>query len=49
MLADALLLDVFRQGWMTPPISVGKGPPERKPVMTIDELLSNLQRDRADR
>jgi antitoxin (DNA-binding transcriptional repressor) of toxin-antitoxin stability system len=49
MLSDALLLDAFRQGWMTPPISVGKGPPERKPVMTIDELLSNLQRDRADR
>jgi len=24
---------------MTLPISVGKGPPERKPVMTIDELL----------
>jgi antitoxin (DNA-binding transcriptional repressor) of toxin-antitoxin stability system len=48
MLSDALLLETFRQGWMTPPISVGKGPPERKPVMTIDELLSNLLRDRAD-
>jgi hypothetical protein len=34
---------------MTPPISVGRGPPARKPVMTIDELLSHLQRDRADR
>jgi antitoxin (DNA-binding transcriptional repressor) of toxin-antitoxin stability system len=49
MLADALLLDAFRQGWMTPPISVGRGPPARKPIMTIDELLGNLQRDRADR
>lgn len=49
MLSDALLLDAFRQGWMTPPISVGRGPPVRKPVMTIDELLSDLQRDRADR
>ena len=49
ILSDALLLDAFRQGWMTPPISVGRGPPPRKPVMTIDELLSNLQRDRADR
>jgi antitoxin (DNA-binding transcriptional repressor) of toxin-antitoxin stability system len=49
MLSDALLLDAFRQGWMTPPISVGRGPPARKPVMTIDELLNNLQRDRADR
>ena len=49
MLSDALLLDAFRQGWMTPPISVGRGPPARKPVMKIDELLSDLQRDRADR
>ncbi len=49
LLSDALLIDAFRQGWMTPPISVGRGPPQRKPVMTIDELLSNLQRDRADR
>jgi antitoxin (DNA-binding transcriptional repressor) of toxin-antitoxin stability system len=49
LLSDALLIDAFRQGWMTPPISVGHGPPQRRPVMTIDELLSNLQRDRADR
>ena len=49
MLSDALLLDAFRQGWMTPPISVGRGPPGRKPVMRIDELLLSLQRDRTDR
>jgi antitoxin (DNA-binding transcriptional repressor) of toxin-antitoxin stability system len=49
MLSDALLLDAFRRGWMTPPISVGRGPPGRKPVMKIVELLSHLQRDRADR
>jgi antitoxin (DNA-binding transcriptional repressor) of toxin-antitoxin stability system len=49
MLSDALLLDAFRQGWMTPLVSVGRAPPARKPVTTIDELLNNLQRDRADR
>jgi antitoxin (DNA-binding transcriptional repressor) of toxin-antitoxin stability system len=49
MLSDAKLLDAFQQGWMTPPISVGRGPPERKPVMTIDELLTDLDRDRAHR
>jgi hypothetical protein len=49
VLSDALLFDAFRQRWMTPPISVGRGPPPRQPVMTIDELLRNLQRDRADR
>ena len=48
-LSDAQLLDAFRQGWMTPPISVGRGPPARKPVMTFDEVLNNLQQDRADR
>ena len=49
ILSNAPLLDAFRQGWMTPPISVGRTPPERKPVMTIDKLLSNLERDRGDR
>src|SRR5260370_21384974 len=49
MLSDALLLDAFRQGWMTPPISVGRGQPARKPVMKIDELLNNRPRDPAYR
>jgi antitoxin (DNA-binding transcriptional repressor) of toxin-antitoxin stability system len=35
LLSDALLLDAFRQGWMTPPISVRRGTPARKPVMKI--------------
>ncbi len=48
MLSDVLLSDAFRQGWMTPPISVGRGPPARSPVMRIDELLNNLQNDRED-
>ena len=48
LLSDALLIDAFRQGWMTPPISVGRGPPQREPVMSIDELLNSVQRDRAD-
>lgn len=49
MLSDALLADAFRQGWISPPITVGCEPPARKPVMTIEELLNDLQRDRADR
>jgi antitoxin (DNA-binding transcriptional repressor) of toxin-antitoxin stability system len=48
VMSDALLLDAFRQGWMTPPISIGRGPLPRQPVMTTDELLRNLQRDRDD-
>jgi antitoxin (DNA-binding transcriptional repressor) of toxin-antitoxin stability system len=34
VLSDALLFDAVRQGWMTPPISVGRGPPPRQPVLT---------------
>jgi hypothetical protein len=49
VLSDARLFDAFRQGWMTPPNSVGRGPLPRQPVMTIDELVRNLQRDWADR
>jgi antitoxin (DNA-binding transcriptional repressor) of toxin-antitoxin stability system len=40
--SDALLLDAFRQGWMTPPISIGRGPPPRQPVMTTDQLFSAI-------
>ena len=48
VLADALLAEAVRKGWITPPVLIGREPPARKPVMTIDELLSNLHRDRAD-
>jgi antitoxin (DNA-binding transcriptional repressor) of toxin-antitoxin stability system len=49
LLSDALWLDACRQGWVTPPVLIGREPPPRKPVMKIDELLSQLQRDQADR
>ena len=49
ILSDALLLDALRQGWITPPASVRRDPPARRPIMRIDELLSHLQHDRADR
>ena len=39
-LSDALLLDAFRQGWMTPPISIVRGPQPLK-VMTTDQLLAD--------
>ena len=49
MLSDALLAEAFRQGWISPHISVGCEPPARKPVLMIEELVNDLQRDRADR
>ncbi len=49
LLADALLAEAVRQGWVTPPALPASGPPPRKPVMKFHELLEELERDRDDR
>jgi antitoxin (DNA-binding transcriptional repressor) of toxin-antitoxin stability system len=49
ILSDALLLGALRQGWITPPVSIGRDPPARRPIMRIDELLIHFEHDRADR
>ena len=49
ILADAMLADAVREGWITPPALVGSGPPPRKPVMSFRELMDELGRDREDR
>jgi prevent-host-death family protein len=49
LLADAMLAEAMRRGWVTPPALVGPGPPPRKPVMTFSDLVEELQRDRDDR
>jgi antitoxin (DNA-binding transcriptional repressor) of toxin-antitoxin stability system len=49
LLGDALLAEAVREGWLTPPLIAGSGPPPRKPVMTLRELLQDLQRDREER
>jgi antitoxin (DNA-binding transcriptional repressor) of toxin-antitoxin stability system len=38
-----------REGWLTPAVNPGKGPPPRKPVMSFEELMEDLRRDREDR
>ena len=48
ILADAVLADAVRQGWVTPPLRVADLP-SRTPVATLDDLLSELDGDRADR
>ena len=48
-LADALLAEAVRQGWIAPPTLPDKEPPARKPVMTFDQLMQELHRDREDR
>lgn len=48
LVADALLADAVRKGWLTPAL----GPSaevSRRPVVPLESLLEELDRDRADR
>jgi antitoxin (DNA-binding transcriptional repressor) of toxin-antitoxin stability system len=47
-LADAMLAEAVRAGWLTPPALPGALPP-RKPVAGFDELMAELGRDRESR
>lgn len=48
-LADALLAEAVREGWMDAPLVVAEGPPPRKPIATWDELKRELDADREER
>jgi prevent-host-death family protein len=39
----------IREGWITPAKNPRSGPPPSKPIMTLDELMIELERDREDR
>lgn len=49
LLGDALLAEAVREGWLTPPVLAGRSSPPRKPVMTLRDLMQDLQQDREDR
>jgi antitoxin (DNA-binding transcriptional repressor) of toxin-antitoxin stability system len=49
MVADAMLANAVREGWVTPPALPGDDPPPRKPIMSFRELMQELERDREDR
>ncbi len=49
MLTDAVLAEAVRKGWITPPTVVASEPPPRIPVARLEEILSGLNQDRADR
>jgi len=49
LLGDALLAEAVREGWLTPPLVTGLGPPPRQPVAQLREILRELQEDREDR
>ncbi len=49
LLADAMLADAVRKGWLVPPaLTTGDAPP-RLPVAPLKELLGELTADRGDR
>ena len=47
-LADALLAEAVREGWLTPPTLTGS-PPPRKPVAPFGDLMRELEKDRDER
>jgi antitoxin (DNA-binding transcriptional repressor) of toxin-antitoxin stability system len=49
MVADALLAEAVRAGWITAPLMVAEGPPPRQPVATWAALSREIDRDRDDR
>jgi antitoxin (DNA-binding transcriptional repressor) of toxin-antitoxin stability system len=49
LLADAMLANAVRNGWLTPPRLREEGPPPRKPIAPTQTLLAELAEDRAER
>jgi antitoxin (DNA-binding transcriptional repressor) of toxin-antitoxin stability system len=49
VLADAVLAELVRKGWVTPAPRPLAGVPPRVPVTTLAELMRELDEDRADR
>jgi antitoxin (DNA-binding transcriptional repressor) of toxin-antitoxin stability system len=47
--ADSLLADALRAGFVTPPTLAGDAAPARNPVMKLRDLLKDLQHDREAR
>jgi antitoxin (DNA-binding transcriptional repressor) of toxin-antitoxin stability system len=49
LVADAVLAEAVRAGWLRPPVLPASGVPPRVPAAPLSELLAELERDRADR
>jgi antitoxin (DNA-binding transcriptional repressor) of toxin-antitoxin stability system len=49
LVADAMLADAVRAGWIVPPALPADGPVPRKPIMAFGELMQELERERAER
>lgn len=48
-MADALLADAVRKGWVTPPVLPGVPLPPRQGVVPLEKIIEELGRDRSDR
>ena len=46
VLADAMLAEAVRRGWVTPPPLVDDAAPPRKPIMPFHALMDELEADR---
>ena len=49
LLADAMMAEAVRKGWLTPPALSGAGPPPRLPVLAFATLMAELGLDREER
>jgi antitoxin (DNA-binding transcriptional repressor) of toxin-antitoxin stability system len=49
VMADAVLAEAVRQGWITPPALRPSTPPPRNPVALFRELKREWEDDRSDR
>ena len=49
LLADALLAEAVRQGWITPQVLPAGGTPPRAPVASLAEILREMDQDRNGR
>jgi antitoxin (DNA-binding transcriptional repressor) of toxin-antitoxin stability system len=49
LVADALLAEAVREGWVKAPLIVAEGAPPRLPVATWSELARELDEDRGER
>jgi antitoxin (DNA-binding transcriptional repressor) of toxin-antitoxin stability system len=47
--ADAVLVDLMRKGWLTPAAHPLIGPPGRVPIALLPDLMRELDDDRGDR
>ena len=47
--ADAVLAELVRKGWLTPAARPLSGPPPRAPLIAFEELMRELDEARADR